>query len=136
PVRKITGWNQVIFARRILGLYGFYYVAAHFLIFWLVQQAGSIAGTATEIWKRWYLTFGFLGATCMIPLAVTSTNGMIRRLGPKWWHRLHRLAYVAASLGVVHAMLQGKVMTLKSKVFAVVVGGLLAFRIVAWVEAW
>ena len=132
PLRKITGWNKVIFARRILGLYGFFYASAHFLIFWLVQQDGSLPATAAEIWKRWYLTLGFLALASLVPLAVTSTNGMIRRLGPTWWHRLHRLAYTAASLGVIHAMLQGKVTSTKSKAFAFVVGGLLAFRMIAW----
>ena len=102
PLRRLTGWTTLIAPRRQLGLLGFFYIAAHFLIFWIYDRDGSIGDTFAEIIARSYLWFGFGALALMIPMAVTSTDGMVSRLGAKRWKRLHRLAYVAIPAGVVH----------------------------------
>lgn len=101
PLRRLSGWNAVIKIRRPLGLWAFAYALAHFLI-WMVLDLGlEFAWIAEDIAERPYITVGFTGFVLLTPLAVTSTRGWIRRLGRRW-ARLHKLAYVAAGLGVVH----------------------------------
>ena len=102
PLRKITGLNWIIFARRTLGLYAFYYALLHFLIFFFLDRQGSVSSTVSEMIKRKYLIVGGIALLVMVPLAVTSTNAMIKRLGGKRWRALHRLAYVAAIAGAAH----------------------------------
>jgi len=133
PLRRLSGWNWLIFFRRTLGLYAFFYASAHFLIFFTLDRAMSLASTGAEMVKRPYLVIGSLGLTCMVPLAVTSTNAMIKRLSAKRWHLLHRLVYVAAVAGVVHFYMQAKADKRLPVAFAVTVGGLLAYRAVALV---
>src|ERR1700722_6992109 len=101
PLRKTTGWNWLIFSRRTLGLYAFFYALAHFLIFFSLDRSFSVSSTFTEMVKRKYLIVGSIALLGMVPLAVTSTNGMIKRLGAKRWHMLHRLTYVVAICGVI-----------------------------------
>src|ERR1700722_10948814 len=101
PLRKVTGWNWLIFSRRTLGLYAFFYACLHFLIFFALDRSFSVSGTFAEMLKRKYLFVGSAAVLVMVPLAVTSTNGMIKRLGAKRWHALHRLTYVAAICGVI-----------------------------------
>ena len=131
PLRKLTGWNWLIFSRRTLGLYAFFYALAHFSIFFALDRSFSVSSTLTEMVKRKYLIIGSLGLLAMVPLAVTSTNAMIKRLGAKRWHALHRLAYVAAICGVIHYYMQAKADVRKPLAFAGVLGVLLAYRVVA-----
>jgi glycine betaine catabolism B len=131
PLRRLTGWNWLIFFRRTLGLYAFFYASSHFLIFFLLDQSMSVVSTGAEMLKRPYLVIGTLGLACMAPLAVTSTNAMIKRLGAQRWHLLHRLAYVAAAAGVVHFFMQAKADKRKPIAFAVTVGTLLGYRLVS-----
>ncbi len=135
PVRRLTGWNWLIFFRRTLGLYAFFYASAHFLIFFAGDRAFSIVSTGAEMLKRPYLVIGSLGLACMLPLALTSTNTMVKRLGPKRWQLLHRLAYVAITAGVVHFYMQAKADKRKPLAFAVVAGVLLGSRLVWLVYA-
>jgi DMSO/TMAO reductase YedYZ heme-binding membrane subunit len=93
PLRKITGWNWLIFSRRTFGLYAFFYASMHFLIFFSLDRSFSVSSTLTEMVKRKYLIIGSLGLLAMVPLAVTSTNAIIKRLGAKRWHALPPLAY-------------------------------------------
>ncbi len=97
PASRITGWGWLGQFRRMLGLYAFFHAALHFLLFFAFDRAASVSDTASEIVKRPYLMVGTVGLVLMVPLAATSTNGMIKRLGPSRWKALHRLAYVAAS---------------------------------------
>ena len=129
PLRKISGWNWLIFARRTLGLYAFFYALAHFLIFFLLDRQGSVAGTLAEMVKRKYLIVGSIGLLVMIPLAVTSTNAMIKRLGGKRWRALHRLAYVAAIAGVIHYYMQVKADVRQPLAFIGVLCLLLGYRL-------
>jgi glycine betaine catabolism B len=128
PLRRVTKWNVLISARRNFGVFGFLYILTHFTIFWLLDREGSIGSTLSEIVARPYLWFGFGALVLMAPLAITSLDGMVTRLGAKRWKRLHRLAYPAAIAGVVHYYLLVKADTTKPIVFAAVLGLLLASR--------
>ncbi len=130
PLRKVSGWNWIIFARRTLGLYAFFYASLHFLIFFFKDQQGSVSHTLSEMVKRRYLVIGSLALFVMVPLAVTSTNAMIKRLGGKRWRALHRLAYVAAIAGVIHYYMQVKADVRQPLAFAAVLAVLLGWRLV------
>ena len=130
PLRKLTKWNQLIAIRRNLGVLGFTYILIHFLLFFAFDRDGSVSSTVTEIIERVYLWFGFGALVLMIPLAITSTDGMVSRLGAKRWKRLHRLAYIAVAAGVVHYYLLVKSDIRQPLAFAIVVSLLLLFRLV------
>ncbi len=102
PLVRLASWNWFTPNRRVLGLYAFFYALAHFLIFFSLDRELSLSGTFSEMALRPYLAVGSLGLLVMVPLAVTSTNRMIQRLGTSRWKQLHRLTYVAALAGVVH----------------------------------
>lgn len=102
PLRWATGWGGWIAFRRALGLYGFFYAVVHLIIYVAFDRALSLSGALHEVWTRRFLQVGAVAILLMIPLAVTSTNTMIRRLGAKRWKLIHRAAYLAAALGVLH----------------------------------
>ena len=102
PLRRLTGWAPLIGVRRNLGVYGFLYILTHFLIFFWWDRAHSVASTIEEITSREYLWYGFGALVIMVPLAITSFDSMVTRLGPKRWKLLHRLAYVAVLAGMIH----------------------------------
>jgi sulfoxide reductase heme-binding subunit YedZ len=132
PLRKITGWNWLIQFRRMLGLCAFFYGCLHFLSFFSLDRGFSISSTLTEMLKRKYLIVGSTALILMLPLAITSTNAMIKRLGGKRWRALHRLAYVAAICGVIHYYMQVKADVRQPLVFAAVLSVLLAWRLVVY----
>jgi sulfoxide reductase heme-binding subunit YedZ len=102
PLRRLTGWNWLLRLRRMLGLYAFFYASVHFSIYIWLDQFFDWQGIVKDIGKRPFVTVGFAAFLCLIPLAATSTNAMVRRLGSKRWQALHRLVYAIAILGVVH----------------------------------
>ena len=130
PLRKVSGWNWIIFSRRTLGLYAFLYAAIHFLIFFSLDRGFNVSGTLSEMVKRKYLIVGSTGLLVMVPLAVTSTNAMIKKLGGKRWRALHRLAYVAAIAGVLHYYMLVKADVRQPLAFATVLAILLGYRLV------
>src|SRR5215469_3224747 len=132
PVRKVTGWNWLLPLRRMLGLYAFFYACVHFLLFFSLDRSFSISGTLSEMAKRKYLIVGSTALLLMVPLAITSTNGMIKRLGGKRWRALHRLAYVAAIAGVIHFYMQVKADVRRPLAFAAVLALLLGYRLVSY----
>jgi len=134
PLRKITGLNWLIFSRRTLGLYAFFYACAHFLIFFSLDRSLSISSTVSEMGRRKYLLVGITGLVVMVPLAVTSTNAMIKRLGGKRWRALHRLAYVAAIAGVLHYYMQVKADLRQPVAFAAVLLVLFGYRIIVYLR--
>jgi len=101
PLRTVTGLNRIIRIRRLLGLFAFFYVSLHFLVYLVLDQGLAWSFILEDIAKRPFITVGFLAFLLLLPLAVTSTKGWIRRLGRRW-RTLHRLVYPAAALGVVH----------------------------------
>ena len=145
PVRRVTGWHPVIRFRRMVGLFAFFYGTLHFLIYVIADRFagldfpnGIVAWTTVrnlaksvgeDIYKRPYITVGFTAFTSMVPLAVTSTAGMIRRLGGRRWNRIHRLVYATGTLGVIHYWWLVKADIRRPLAYGVVVGLLLGFRL-------
>ena len=134
PLRKISGLNWIISFRRTLGLYAFFYACLHVLIFFSLDRSFSISGTLSEMVRRKYLFVGITGLLVMVPLAVTSTNAMIKRLGGKRWRALHRLAYVAAIAGVTHFYMQVKADVRRQLAFAAVLAILLGYRVMVYLR--
>ena len=116
----------------MLGLYAFFYACVHFQLFFSLDRGFSISSTLSEMVKRKYLIVGSTALLVMVPLAVTSTNAMIKRLGGKRWRALHRLAYVAAIAGVVHYYMQVKADVRQPLVFAAVLAILLGYRLLVY----
>ena len=131
PVSRIARWSWLGQFRRMLGLCAFFHASLHFLIFFGFDRGASASGTLSEIIKRPYLMVGTIGLVLMVPLAATSTDGMIRRLGGKRWKMLHRLAYVVAVAGVVHYYMLVKADVTQPVAFAVALAVLLGYRLVA-----
>ncbi len=131
PVSRITRWSWLGQFRRILGLYAFFHACLHFLIFFGFDRGASAGDTVSEIIKRPYLMVGTVGLVLMVPLAATSTDGMIRRLGGKPWKALHRLVYVVAVAAVIHYYMLVKADIMQPVAFAIVLAILLAYRLVA-----
>src|SRR5215217_392264 len=108
PIRRLAGWNRIIQYRRMFGLFAFFYASLHFLTYLVLDQYFDLDRIFQDIGKRPFITLGFLAFVLMIPLAVTSTRGWIRRLGRRW-QVLHRLIYVSAVAAAVHYLWKGKV---------------------------
>jgi sulfoxide reductase heme-binding subunit YedZ len=107
PLRALTGWNALVRYRRMLGLFAFFYASVHFAIYLIVDLGGFWSQIFAEIAKKPFITVGFLGWLLMVPLAITSTKAMIRRLGRRW-QVLHRLVYATGLLAVLHFLWQVK----------------------------
>lgn len=101
PLRRLSGWHKIVRFRRMLGLFAFFYVSVHLLVYLVIDLGGFWSQLLGEIVKRPYITVGFAAWLLLIPLALTSTQKMMRRLGRNW-QRLHRLVYPIALLGVLH----------------------------------
>ena len=128
PLRRITGWNQAIRFRRMLGLFAFFHVMLHFFMYAGLDQGFAIGYIVEDIIERPYITLGITALLLLIPLAVTSTNAMMRRLGRRW-QKLHRLVYVIAVLGVWHFYWQVKQDTLEPLIYAGILALLFGIRI-------
>ena len=131
PLRRLTKWNLLVAIRRNLGVIGFFYILTHFLIFFWWDREGSITSTVDEILDREYLWLGFGALVLMVPLAITSFDSMVSKLGAKWWKLLHRLTYVAIAAGAYHYWLQAKSDKRQPDAFGYVVIALIAYRIIA-----
>jgi sulfoxide reductase heme-binding subunit YedZ len=150
PLRRLTGWNAAITFRRMAGLFAFFYGTLHFLIYAIADRFASLVdfpqgivsfdtahrwflAVLDDITKRPYITVGFTALVLMLPLAVTSTAGWIRRMGGKRWNALHKLIYVTAVLAVIHYWWLVKADIRKPEMYAAIVAVLLGFRMwVAW----
>jgi methionine sulfoxide reductase heme-binding subunit len=129
PVRWVTKWNAIITFRRMIGLFAFFYGTLHFMIYFILDRSLMFDGLWEDIVKRPYITMGFSAFVLMIPLALTSTKGWIRRLGGKRWNLLHRLVYVTAILGVIHYWWKVKLDVTNPMVYAAIVAVLLGVRV-------
>jgi len=130
PLRRLTGWHWLVRLRRMFGLYAFFYACLHFTTYLWLDQFFDLAGIIKDIIKRPFITVGFLAFVLMIPLAATSSDGMIRRLGGKNWQRLHRTVYIIAACAVVHYWWLVKKDITQPLIYALVVAALLLARAV------
>jgi methionine sulfoxide reductase heme-binding subunit len=128
PLRRLTGWNRVISYRRMLGLFAFFYAFAHFLTYLILDQSFALDQMMADVVKRPFITMGFIAFVAMIPLALTSTKGWIRRLGRRW-QSLHRLIYVSAAAASIHYVWKVKVVLGAPVYYALAVALLLGFRV-------
>jgi sulfoxide reductase heme-binding subunit YedZ len=129
PLRKWTGANWLVRLRRMLGLYAFFYGALHLLCYVWFDKWFDAAAIAQDVARRWFILVGVLAFSSMVPLAVTSTDKMIKRLGGKRWQKLHRLTYLSAAAGVFHYYLLVKSDVRKPIAFAALVAVLLGYRL-------
>ena len=132
PLRKLLHLPDLIRFRRMLGLFAFFYVCLHFLTYIGPDQSFSLAGMWKDVQKRRYITVGFTAFVLLIPLALTSTAGWIRRLGGRRWQMLHRAIYVSAVCGVIHYYWLVKSDVRKPLFYAAIVVILLAWRLADW----
>ncbi len=102
PLRTYFGWGHMIRFRRMLGLFAFFYGCVHLVTYSVFDKSLNLPAIVSDVWKRPFIAFGMTALLILTPLAVTSTKGMIKRLGGKNWQRLHRLAYVAGIFGIIH----------------------------------
>jgi methionine sulfoxide reductase heme-binding subunit len=102
PLRRFSKWNWLVKLRRMLGLFAFFYATLHFTTFLWFDHFFDLDEMLKDVVKRPFITVGFIAFLLLLPLAVTSTNGMVRRLGGKRWQWLHRLLYLIAPLGILH----------------------------------
>jgi sulfoxide reductase heme-binding subunit YedZ len=146
PLRRITGWNAIIRFRRMAGLYAFFYGTLHFLIYVIVDRFAGLdfpegmasfrmlrdlaASVGADIYKRPFITIGFTTWVIMLPLALTSTASMIRRLGGRRWNALHRFVYVAGITAVVHYYWLVKADISRPVAYGTIVALLLGFRLI------
>jgi methionine sulfoxide reductase heme-binding subunit len=128
PLDLAFGWKWPIRIRKTLGLLAFFYAACHALTYAVIDQALDLRAIASDILERKFIFVGFAAFVLLIPLAVTSTSGMLKRLGFKRWKLLHRLAYVAAGLGVLHFVWRVKKDVTEPVVYGAIVVALLAIR--------
>jgi sulfoxide reductase heme-binding subunit YedZ len=128
PLRKYFGWNVLIKFRRMLGLFAFFYGALHLVTYSIFDKSLSVSAIAADVWQRPFIAVGMLAFFLLVPLAVTSTNGWIKRLGGKNWARLHKLTYPIAILGVIHFWLIVKSDLFYPALFGIVLAILLFYR--------
>lgn len=128
PLRRLSGWHEAIRIRRMLGLFAFFYGTLHFSIYIGIDQFFAWRFILADIAKRPYITVGFAAFVLMIPLALTSTAGWVRRLGRRW-QRLHRLVYVSAIGGVIHFLWKVKADTRDPLLYAAILAALFGIRL-------
>lgn len=129
PLRRLMGWNWLLRLRRMFGLYAFFYGVVHVSSYAGFDQLFDVPEILADIAKRPFITVGFAALSLMVPLAATSTNAMVRRLGARRWQALHRLVYLVAPLGVLHFWWMVKRDITEPALYAVLLAVLLAYRI-------
>ncbi|ANM10184.1 MULTISPECIES: protein-methionine-sulfoxide reductase heme-binding subunit MsrQ [unclassified Rhizobium] len=126
PARELLGWNYLRY-RRAVGLLTFYYALMHFTVYMVLDQAMDIHAVVNDVLKRPFIMFGMAGLAMLIPLAVTSNNVSIRRLGKNWiW--LHRLVYIVAACGALHFALSTKILDLEQYIYVGLIIALILYR--------
>ncbi|MEJ7810766.1 MAG: protein-methionine-sulfoxide reductase heme-binding subunit MsrQ [Gemmatimonadaceae bacterium] len=130
PLRRLSGWNELIKFRRLLGLYAFFYASLHLVNYIAVDNFFAFGDIVEDVAKHLYITVGMASFLLLLPLALTSTKGWIKRLGGKRWNRLHRLVYLAAIGGTVHYLWAVKKDITNPLIYAAVFALLLGYR--AW----
>jgi len=127
PLRKLTGRNDLIKYRRMLGLYAFFYACLHLVTYSIFDKSLDLPAIVADVIKRPFIAVGMAAFLMLLPLAITSTNGWVKRLGGKNWSRLHKLSYVIPAFGVIHFW-----MIVKSDVFYPVAFALVLLTLLGW----
>ena len=138
PLRHLTGWVWLTRLRRMVGLFAFFYLMLHFTTYAVLDASLDLAYVVEDVADRLYITAGFAAFVMLVPLAATSTNAMVRRLGPVRWRRLHRIVYAAGICGVLHYLWLVKADPREPLVYAGILAVLLAARlpvVVRWLQA-
>ena len=130
PVRRLSGWAWLLKLRRMAGLYAFFYALLHFATYVWLDQFFDLSSIFMDVIKRPFITIGFAAFILLIPLAITSTNAMVKRLGGKRWQQLHKLVYVIAIFGVLHYWWLVKKDITQPLIYAAVLVLLLSYRLV------
>ena len=133
PLRKIFGWNWLLKQRRLIGLYAFFYGTLHLLTYVAFDREWRLSSVVADVYSRPFIALGMFSFALMVPLAVTSTNAMIKKLGGKRWAQLHRMTYYVAIGGVLHYYIIVKSDTTWPLIFGAAVALLLGYRMV---DAW
>jgi sulfoxide reductase heme-binding subunit YedZ len=135
PLRRITGMAWLVRFRRMLGLYAFFYGSLHLMTYVWLDKFFDVHEMLHDIAKRRFITAGMTAWALMLPLALTSTAGWIRRLGGKRWRMLHRLIYFSAAAGVIHFIWLVKADLRRPLTYGAILAVLLAFRLLVWIRA-
>ena len=130
PIKILTGWKQIVRLRRLLGLFAFFYVALHISNYVVLDQFFDWLAIWNDILKRWYITVGMVGLVCLIPLAITSTKGWIKKMGGKNWNKLHKLVYVAGAAACLHFFMMRKGIQLEPIIYGGIFLSLMAVRMI------
>jgi sulfoxide reductase heme-binding subunit YedZ len=136
PLKLVLDWKWPLRIRRMLGLLSFFYATLHLLTYALLDRAGELATLLQDLSKRPFVTVGFLAWLMLAPLAITSTNKSVKRLGFARWKLLHRLSYAAAALGIVHFLWRVKKDASQPILYGLVLGLLLGIRLLEWHSEW
>ncbi len=131
PLQILLGWTWPLRVRRMLGLFAFFYASLHFSTYLFVDQGLDLSSIGKDLAKRRFVTVGFAAWCALLPLAITSTQGWVRRLGFRRWKALHRLAYAAAALACVHFIWRFKTALLQPLLFTAALALLLGVRFAA-----
>jgi len=131
PLKTILGWTSPLRYRRMIGLFAFFYASLHFVTYFAIDQFFDLQAITADIVKRKFITVGFAAFLTLVPLALTSTNRSVRKLGFVRWKRLHRLSYAAAICGVIHFVWRVKADLRQPMIFAVVLLSLFAVRLLS-----
>jgi len=134
PLKTLTGWSWPIRIRKMLGLFGFFYASMHLLTYAGLDQTLDFKAILKDIAERKFILVGFLAFLLLVPLAITSTAKMVKRLGFAAWKRLHRLAYVAPTLGVLHFVLRVKKDLTEPLIYGGILALLFAVRIASFLK--
>lgn len=134
PARRLLGWTWQMRIRRQLGLFAFFYASLHFLTYLTVDQFFDWPSIVADIADRPFITVGVLALLLMVPMAITSTNGWVRRLGYQRWLRLHQVVYLVGALAALHFIWRVKIDLSQPLTYATIVAGLLAVRLAFWVR--
>jgi len=134
PVRKLTGWNSLARFRRMIGLYAFFYAFLHITSYVALDQFFDWTEIWTDIIKRTYITVGMACLLMLLPLTITSTNGMIKRLGGKRWRALHKLVYPAGIAACLHYFMMVKADIREPLIYAAILAVLLGYRLIGKIK--
>ena len=135
PLRRLTRWSWTIKFRRLFGLFTFFYAFIHLLVYSVADHQMDIAEIVKDVTKRPFILLGMLGFLAMVPLAITSTAGWIRRLGGKNWNRLHKLIYFTGVMGVIHFWLRVKKDHSEPALYVSILVALLGLRLLFWLRS-